>query len=178
MNALRKFLEASKWWVPLLTLLGIIWFSFFAKVDIQTQQQIVSQQLKPGEKQKIIVQQTKRDLTIVTDKGIEHIDLPNHPYSITLTDDNKLVVQTRKKGLGLSPFVGLNYEKNLRGYVGSDIFFFRRLDVGIGVSLQFIHPGKDIRLMVSSSYTVWSNTSVYVGIDNQKKINFGIKVRL
>jgi hypothetical protein len=61
--------------------------------------------------------------------------------------------------------------------LGVDLLYYKRVDLGAGLLVNPVHV-QDARVFIGVSYFVYSNTSLMLGIDNQKNPLVGIKVRL
>jgi hypothetical protein len=79
----------------------------------------------------------------------------------------------------VKPYAGIGYSNELRLIGGVDLLYYGRFDGGLGLSFTVSQLLKvyDVRAVVAVSYTLFSNTRLTLGIDNQQAVNGFITVR-
>jgi hypothetical protein len=153
------------------------WYKHAKKVDQNTSSTV----LQPDQKSKIIVDPINHTITTVTKNpdGTTKTDtkyLPDAPTSVTEGKDGKITVQSRTWGPEKRPYLGVGYDGVGRAHVGLDFLYWKRLDLGTGLSINMTRP-KDTTLNLNLSYNFWSNTSLALSYDNHRQIGCFLKVR-
>ncbi len=146
--------------------------------------------LKPDERGKIIVDPVKHKITTVSRNadGTEKVKdtyLPDRPSVITEDKNGKVTVVTQKFGTEVRPYIGVGgaLDGTPRLHVGSDLWYYKKLDLGAGLDfnarvMSGISYFSDTRLSINASYNVYSNTSLALSFDNHKVVGLFVKVRL
>lgn len=129
--------------------------------------------LLPGEKEKVIVDPIHHTITTITDKGTKTTTLPDHPSSVTLKDNGDVIVTAKQFGREIRPFVGIGYAQEAKFYLGTDLFFWKKLDLGTAISLN-----QGVKLVGLVSMNLYSNTRVSIGVDNKGAINGAFTLRM
>ncbi len=161
--------------------LGLILFAlfFYVKGCVRANPGLPSPAiLKPGDKEEILVDPTRHTITIVTPHGVTQTTLPDKPSTITLRDNGDVKVSAPQIGFQHRPFIGLGFANKWRFIGGCDLFYFKKLDFGPGLSFEPNQPFDTMRLNALLSYNVWSNTRVGVGIDHLGQFSGFVSVRL
>lgn len=130
------------------------------------------------DKEQIIVDPFHHVIQIVTATGVKHTTLPDRPSTIDILKDGSVKVTSPQFGTELRPFVGVGF--NLRSGVilgGVDLLYWKKLDLGIGLSMNPSHI-QDTAALIGVSYNLYSNTSISLGIDNRHAPMIAIHVRL
>jgi hypothetical protein len=138
----------------------------------------LSPNLRPGVREKIIVNPKHHSLIVITRTETKASTLPDRPSSIEFMDNGKVKVNSPQFGTEFSPFFGVAYA--LRGGIvggGLDVLYWKKLDLsfGFGTNPSLI---QDASLFVGVSYFVYSNTSLMLGMDNRQSPILMLKVRL
>ena len=102
----------------------------------------------------VVINPTNHTITISGPNGTHTTTLPNGNSTITVNPDGTLNVKAKQFGLELRPFAGIGYSNGKAFILGADILYFKRLDLGLGLTLPQTQPG------VCLSYNVWSNLRV------------------
>jgi len=164
-------------------LLGLFGFKACRKVAKKQDKQVTSTVLTPDQKEKIVVDPTKHTITITTKNadGTDHTTttyLPDRPTSITEGNNGKLTIVDHKFGAELRPYMGIggSLDGTPRVHIGSDVFYYHKLDLGLGIDDNPAHL-KDVRGNLNLSYNFYSNTSVAISYDNHKYAGLFLKVR-
>jgi hypothetical protein len=157
----------------ILSCLGALWF--LRRHDANKDQTITSQTLAPHEQEKIVLDPVRHTVTTVTRTGpVKQTFLPPHPVSVSIDDKGVVTVTSRAYGTELSPFVGLAYSDTARLALGVDLLYWHRWEVGPALLLRVSGGPSTVRVAVKVSYNVWSNTSLFVGVDNRGTPTGGI----
>lgn len=133
--------------------------------------------LPQNDKEQIVVDPKKHQLIIRNSDGKSTITtLPDKTSVIDIRKDGSVKVTASQYGFEVAPYIGMNQSNIFRFMAGSDIFYWKRLDVGLGLAMQ-----KDLTSFVfcgKLSYTLWSNTQIGFTVDNKKNIGVALTVRL
>ncbi len=173
-------------YVAIISVLSFLWYVKRVQHDAQTDAQIVSRNLPPNVEKKIIVD-TKAHQIVIVEKGKgrhgepivkRRIDYLPPQAAIEIGKDGSVTVVSRTWGTERWPFVGfaIDTEGSGRANVGLNLFYWRRIDIGAGVSLGMV-GARDARAFLSCGYNLYSNTSLYVGVDNHKAVSVGIALK-
>ena len=164
-------------------LLGLFGFKACRKVAKTQDKQVTSTVLTPSQKEKIVVDPTKHLITITTKKadGTDQTTttyLPDRPTAVIESNDGKLSLIDHKFGAEIRPYLGVGgaLDGTPRVHVGSDFFYFHKMDLGLGLDTNPSHL-KDIRGNLNLSYNFYSNTSIAISYDNHKTAGLFLKVR-
>lgn len=162
--------------VAAVVLSGLFGFKACRKHDKTVDANTSNPVLKPGEKEKIIVDPVKHTITVVTPTGTNTTYLPDRPTSVTEDKDGKLTVQVKTWGTECRPYMGAGFDGHARLNIGLDGLYFHKFDFGGGLKLNPVML-KDTRLDINASWNFYSNTSLALSIDNQKTVEGFIKIR-
>jgi hypothetical protein len=167
----------------LIILLVLFGFKGCRKIAKKQDKQVSSTVLTPDQKEKIVVDPTKHTITITTKNadGTDHTTttyLPDRPTSVTEDNNGKITVVDHKYGAELRPYLGVGgaFDGTPRVHLGGDLFYFHRMDFGLGIDDNPSHL-KDVRGNLNLSYNFYSNTSIAVSYDNHKQVGLFLKVR-
>jgi hypothetical protein len=136
--------------------------------------------LPVNDKEQIIIDPVKHQLIILRPGGDTITTLPDRRSVIDIKKDGSVIVTAKQMGFETRPFIGLGLGSGFRGYVGADLFFFKKLDVGLGaVTPQLNKPElTDTRAGLFVSYIVYDNTRATLGFDTSKTVHLLISVRI
>ena len=169
--------------LALIILLGVFGWKGCRKVAKTQDKQATSTVLTPDQKEKIVVDPTKHTITITTKKadGTDQTTttfLPDRPTAVIESKDGKLSIIDRKFGAEIRPYLGIGgaLDGTPRVHVGADLFYFHKMDLGLGIDDNPSHL-KDVRGNLNLSYNFYSNTSVAISYDNHKYAGLFLKVR-
>jgi hypothetical protein len=138
----------------------------------------VKEELKPNEKEKTIIDQKRKTVTKLVRKkdgtvekstveGVRKVD-------VTISNDDKLTITARNRGFLFDPGVSVFYSKD-KINLGLDIqwAYWRRYGFsgGFGVSTDHKCSG-----YFSGSYNFYSQSSVFIGVNDNLKPIVGFKV--
>lgn len=164
-------------------LMGLFGFKACRKVQQKQDKQATSTVLAPNEKRKVILDPIHKKITTITRNpdGTEKITdtyLPDRPSTITEDNNGKITIVTRKFGTEVRPYLGVGaaFDGTPRVHLGADLFYFHRMDFGLGIDDNPSHM-KDVRGNLNLSYNFYSNTSIACSYDNHKQVGLFLKVR-
>lgn len=104
------------------------------------------------------------------------LTLPDQTSTFDVKQNGTVKVSSKQFGFEEHPFVGYAVSDIGRFVAGSDLTYYKKLDLGLGLGIQ-----KDLGSFIGFakiSYNVWSNVSLGLSIDNQKHIGGILTVRL
>jgi hypothetical protein len=164
--------------IGLSILLGLFGFRCCRKVQQKQDKQATNTVLQPNQAEKIVVNPENHTIEIITPKKTTTTYLPDRPTQIIENKDGTITVIVHKFGSEVKPYIGLggSFDGTPRVHAGVDVFYFHRLDLGVGVNTNPVEL-KDVRANLSLSYNFYSNTSVAVSIDNQRVPGLFLKLR-
>lgn len=126
--------------------------------------------------ERIIVNPETHKLTIVTEKGIRSLTLPDRDSVIDLKKDGSLVVTAKQFGFEHHVFVGAFQSNDFRLGSGVDLGYWKRLDLGFGLAAT---PGLTTPIVFGQiSYNVWHSIRLGLTYDNRQHIGVGLSIRL
>ncbi len=121
--------------------------------------------LAPGVKEKIIINPLRHSIVIVTPEGTKVTNLPDRPSSIEIFKDGKVKVMAPQWGYEAVPFIGIGYSNQLNDYIGLDVFYWKRLDLGTAFSFDRNLKVKSLGFPLVLSYTVWHRARLSLGYE-------------
>lgn len=159
-------------------LLALFGLKHCRKIQDTQDTAITSPVLKPDDKEKIIIDPIKHTVTRITNKGTTVTNLPDRPVSITEGKDGLITIHSRTWGKELRPFIGAGVDLSpaARLHLGADLFYWHKLDLGLGVGVNPVAI-KNTTLNLNVSYNFYNNTSIALSIDNRKVPGLFLKVR-
>jgi hypothetical protein len=164
-------------------LMGLFGFKACRKVQQKQDKQASSTVLTPDQKEKIIVDPVKHTLTVVTKKSdgttqTKTTFLPDRPTTVTEDNNGKLSIVDHKFGTEIRPYLGVGgaLDGTPRVHIGADLWYFHKLDLGLGLDTNPSNL-KYVRANLNLSYNFWSNTSVAISLDNHKVPGLFLKLR-
>ncbi len=164
-------------------LLALFGFKGCRKIQKTQDSATKSTVLTPSQKEKIVVDPTKHTITITTKKadGTDQTTttyLPDRPTAVIESNDGKISLIDHKYGTEIRPYIGVGgaLDGTPRVHIGSDFFYFHKMDLGIGLDTNPAHL-KDVRCNLNLSYNFYSNTSIAFSFDNHKVPGIFLKVR-
>lgn len=132
--------------------------------------------LPPNDKEQIIVDPVKHRLTVVQSTGIKVINLPDHPSVIDIHKDGSVVVTAPQYGFEHRFFLGGMVSDQGRFAVGMDLFYWKKLDLGLGGACQVgMHTPV---AFLGVSYTIYDNLRIGLTYDNNQRIGGMLTVRI
>lgn len=136
------------------------------------------EELKSNEKEKIIIDQKKKTVTKVTRKNNRQVEKKViegvRKSEVVISDNNQLSVTTRNRGVLCEPGLSLFYSKN-RMNLGLDIQFlyWRRYGASMGFGAS---RGLVCSAYCGLTYNFFSNTYLFIGVNDEIKPILGLKV--
>lgn len=184
-------------YVAIIAVLFVLGYLGRRQHDTRVDAQVSSHTLPEADKAKYIIDEAHHELVEVTegesdtsDSGSGQISAPRRtvrertiylpPHaSIEIRKDGTVAVTARAWGTEIRPFVGMAVDTDRRAaaQVGLDLLYWHRWEAGIAGSFA-LYGGRDVRIVGSVGYNIWSNTSIYVGVDNHKAVSVGVALKL
>lgn len=138
--------------------------------------------LPPGATSQVIIDPIKHELIITTAKGTTKQTLPDRRSTFDVQANGTVKISAAQFGYEARPYLGLGANMDIRAYLGADLFYFKKLDVGLGVGLPPFQRSNwqvsDICPLVSVGYILWDNVSMNFGMDLNKNLHGFLSVRL
>lgn len=132
--------------------------------------------LPKQDREQIIVNPDKHQLIIVRPEGNETLTLPDRSSTIDIRKDGTVKVNAAQFGFEHHITLGVMFSNQFRVAIGPDLFFYKKLDLGLGVADK---PGLYTPVVYAKvTYNIWSNTQVGLTIDNNKHVGALLSVRL
>ena len=179
MTNTRKVIYAS-------ILTGLLVYGWRArhKADRRADEQISSQSLPLQDSGKVIVDEQRHTITtVVAHSGRPGSNASSQPIrrtvylpphaAVEIKKDGSIKVDARTWGTEVSPWLGFAYSDRARVALGLDLLYWHRWELGPFVGFTISGPFS-ARIGAKVSFNVWSNTSLYVGIDNRGTSTGGI----
>jgi hypothetical protein len=155
-------------------------FGFKACRKVQKKQDSAANStvLTPDQKEKIVVDPTKHTITVITPTKTTTTYLPDRPTQVIENKDGSITVIDHKYGTEIRPYLGVGgaFDGTPRVHIGSDFFYFHKMDLGLGLDTNPANL-KDVRANLNLSYNFYSNTSIAFSLDNHKTPGIFLKVR-
>lgn len=132
--------------------------------------------LAPKDKEAVAYNASTHILTVSTSKGTV-TEYTRDPV-IHIQKDGSVKIDRKLFGLEFNPLLGVGYGDGMRAHIGAGLYYAGRFDLNGQLAFSAT-PGKiDILPVLSVSYNAYRNSSVFIGVDPQKNVHFGILVRL
>lgn len=140
---------------------------------------IIPAVLPANDAAQITINPSNHTVTVNTPNGPHTVFLPDGPSAVDIGHNGEIKVNAKQFGLEIKPYGGIGYAEQLRLIGAVDLLYFHRFDGGIGVTFPVsqLLTVYDIRAVAAVSYTLFSNTRLTLGIDNQRAINGFVTVR-
>jgi len=163
--------------------IGVIIFSILLGLracQAKRDKGIVSPILRADVDEKIIVNPSKHSLVIINRQGTQALVLPDRASSIEVLKTGKLRLTVPQYGFIVSPFIGIGWGGQLNDYVGCDLFYWKRLDVGMAFSFDRELKIRSLGFPLVLSATIWHNMRLSLGYEafGSKTIHGFVSVRL
>jgi len=138
--------------------------------------------LPPGTTEQVVVDPVRHELIITTKKGTTKQTLPDRKSTFDVQANGTVKVSAAQFGYEVRPYLGIGANEGIRAYLGADLLYFKRCDLGLGVGLPPLGKSNrqvgDIRPLVNVGYVVWDNLSMNLGIDSSKQMHVFLTVRI
>lgn len=136
--------------------------------------------LPVNDRETITVDPIHHRIEVLTASGLKTETLPDRKSTVEVRKDGQIKIVAPQTGFETRPFVGLGFGNGFRGYIGADLWYFKKLDLGLGaVTPKLSNPElTDTRLGMFASYAVYDNTRLSLGYDTSKTIHVLLSVRL
>lgn len=162
--------------VVLVAMLGL--FLAYDWYSVQISGDTFKEELKPNEKEKVIIDHKKKKVTKIIRKNDGKVETTTsegvRKVEVTVSDNNTITIKERTRGLLWEPGIGLFYSKDTLN-LGLDLQFlyWRKYGASIGVGIS---NDSKLSTYISCNYNIYSNTSLFVGINDVINPVFGLKV--
>lgn len=171
--------------------------------DLKKTKEITSEELKRGEKTAVVFSPNSKSVVAITRRsqsgnrlrasllrGGKHEPSTNpredvqridgaRGVRISISDKGNVTVQARTRGFCFEPGLGGGYGAGgyFRGTIDAQFAFSHLHGLNAGLGFRFRRTFR-ASPFVAYSYNFYSNSSVLVGIDTDKKLLIGIRVKL
>ena len=157
--------------------------------DRQKIRQITDKNLTKDEQTAIIVDPTTGSVTTIRrnrkdKKGTTQVERPidgSRDIRIGVSPEGRVKFIARTKGYIFEPGIGIGFDGDALLSLDTQFYFFRRWGALGGVSIPTTFKVNRLSLFAGVSYQphikYFSNTSVYVGYNTHREIQFGARVR-
>jgi len=137
--------------------------------------------LKDSEKAKVAINVAKREVRYAVRKpdGSTETRVVKEVRraTVVIKDDGEVQIKARSWGFCFEPGLGLGFNAGPRPIGDVQFFYFREWGINPGLYYK-----DNFRLYLAGSYSLsrlrLGNTSLWMGLDLQKEIIFGVRVRL
>jgi hypothetical protein len=148
--------------------------------------------LKENEKQKVIVDTRRKTVSVVRRIGtpknpgavvpqVERTTRGVRKVVVTETNDGEITVTAITKGFVCEPGLALYYSDRARLGLDVQIAYWHSYGLVLGAGVNLGEEPRNIRAHVAVSRTLplnlFSNTSVFVGVDNKKDVVGGLRIQ-
>jgi hypothetical protein len=132
--------------------------------------------LPNNETERITVDPDSHTITIQTPNGIRTETLPDRKSIFDVSNNGTVKVTSAQMGFEHHPFIGWQVSNQGRLCVGADLWYFKKLDLGIGVASK-LGEGTPVAL-AKLSYNFWSNCQMALTYDTGAHIGGMLSVRI
>src|ERR1700690_986871 len=116
-----------------ITILSVLLLSVFLYGRCNKAKPVVKP-LPLEDKEQIVIDPVKHKLIVITPSGPKVSTLPDRESTIDIKKDGTIKVTSSQLGIEARPFAGIFYSNGLRYGAGVDGFYFKKLDIGIGLA--------------------------------------------
>ncbi len=156
---------------------GIIGLMLYVRGCTKAQEEIKNSPLPPNVVARITVDPTRHHLRIQQRSG-KPVDtfLSDHPSTFEITSSGQVKVSSPQFGFEHKFFFGLTVSDNLRVGAGLDGFYFKKLDLGLGVADRV--GSYTPVVFVKASYLVYDNLQLGITFDNMQHVGAALTLRI
>jgi hypothetical protein len=158
-----------------LILLGLFGFKACRKHQQKATQVATNPILKPNEAEKIIINESEHKITVVTPKGTTDTHFSDNTV-ITEDKNGKLSIYNPQWDFKFHPTVGAGMSDIPKLFVGVSPLGFKKLDLNIGLETDCQHFS-ETAMNISVGYNVHNATYLFLGTNNHKDIEGGVRFR-
>jgi hypothetical protein len=158
-----------------LVLLGLFGFKACRKVQQKADQVATNPVLKPTEAEKIIINAPEHKITVVTPQGSTTTNFSDNSV-ITEDKTGKLNIYNPSWNFKLHPTVGAGFSNRPKLFVGVSPIGYKKLDLNIGLETDCQHFS-ETAMNVSVGYNVHNATYLFLGVNNHRDIEGGVRFR-
>jgi hypothetical protein len=133
-------------------------------------------QLKPQEKEALIIDPIHHSIITVTAKGTQKTFLPDRPSRISIDKNGAVIVTARTYGTELEPFIGFAFSDTGRLALGGSLLYYHSWDLGLALFPTVSGPFS-VRVGPVVSYNLYDNTSLFLGITDKGGPVGGLSLR-
>lgn len=131
--------------------------------------------LKPNEAEKIIINEPDHKITIVTPTKTTTTYFSNNTV-ITEEKNGKLDIYNPSWDFKFHPTVGAGVSDKPKIFLGVSPLGYKKLDLNIGIETDCQHFG-ETALNISLGYNIHNSTYLFMGTNNHKAIEGGVRFR-
>lgn len=132
--------------------------------------------LPKDDKEQIIIDPIHKSLIVVNSGSTRTMTLPDRRSVIDIRKDGTINVTSPQFGLERRLFGGIYASNKFRIAAGVDLWYFKKLDLGVGLAGE-IGPHLPI-VFGQVSYNVWSNCRVGLAYGSDRFIGATLTVRI
>lgn len=175
-------------YIALAVAIGLVTFGLIRHWSMKKDAAIASPVLPPDVREKIIVDPRHSSLIVITKDRTDTLFLPDRPTAITIPNVGPVRIERRTWGYEVAPFAAIVVTDTLRAGIGVDGFYWNRFNFGSGIGINVpnilgdshvvrLATLLDVRFFAHVSYNLYSNTSVGLVLDTNKKIGMDLSFR-
>lgn len=132
--------------------------------------------LGPNDTAKIILDPRGHTVTTVQRSGTTRTYLPPRTTSVTVDAKGNVKFNARTYGTELSPFIGFAYSDKARLILGVGLLYYRNWEGALALTPS-VSGTFSLRLALTVNYTVYNNTSLFIGVDHTRTPLCGIALK-
>lgn len=132
--------------------------------------------LPKEDKEQLIIDPSHHSLIIVRSTGNETLTLPDRQSVIDIRKDGTVSITSPQYGWEHRLFLGVHVSNTFRVCAGMDAFYFKKLDIGLGVAEQ-LGPHAPV-VFAQVGYNVYGNCRIGVVYGSDRLIGGTLTVRL
>jgi hypothetical protein len=169
-------------YVAIIAVLLVFWYVRRWKSDARIDAQLGTVALPKEDKAQYIIDVPSHELVEVT-RGPDDKEVVKRRFlaprtKVEIRKDGAVVITARGWGTEVAPFIGAGVDSGgkFRGAVGVNVFYVRRAELGLGL-VYGPRESPSVRAFADLSINVYSNTSVFVGLDHKRTAFAGASVK-
>jgi hypothetical protein len=144
-------------------------------VQQKQDKQATSTVLQPNEAEKIIINAPDRKITIVTPTGTKTTTFSDNTV-ITEKKDGKLDIYNPQWDFKFHPTIGAGMADKPKLFAGVSPISYKKLDLNIGIETD-CSKLSETNLNISVGYNVHNATYLFIGVNNHRNPEGGLRFR-
>ena|ERR1035437_694408 len=159
----------------IIIVLGLLGYKACKKHQQDATQVATNHVLQPNQTGQVTVNSANHTITVVTPNGTTTTHLSDTTV-ITVDNHGKLDIYNPSWDFKIHPTVGFGFSNKPKLFVGASLIGYKRLDLNVGLEADCQHFN-ETAINTSIGFNVHNETYLFLGINNHKNIEGGLRFR-